>query len=135
MSLAAYVTSDGPADADPGHTLDDSASGSSGDPEKDAYDEKSGGVVRVKGLEILTGRPDLYRILEDAVTKSTGPVSVDGRCHCNCPFRPVTHFPVVSGPAPFVAAVRKTLSGSFASPLSVLKGTPTVQLNVENFTL
>lgn len=70
-------------DADPTHALDDRSSGitETGDVEKDAYDEKNA-AVRVKGLDIVLGRPDVYKVLEDAVTKSAGPVSVDGECHC-----------------------------------------------------
>lgn len=41
----------------------------------------------------------------------------------------------VSGPELLVSAVRESLSGSYASPLSVLKGAPTVQLNVEKFSI
>jgi hypothetical protein len=75
------VTSDNEADRDPAHTLDDdTASGTSeADPEKDAYDEKGSSTTHVKGLEVMVGRPDVHKILEDAVTKSTGPVSVDGK--------------------------------------------------------
>lgn len=74
------MTSDNGVDNDPAHTLDDdTASGTSeADPEKDAYDEKGSSAVRVKGLEVMAGRPDVHKVLEDAVTRSTGPVSVDG---------------------------------------------------------
>lgn len=113
LSLMVFVT----APSSPTGTLDDSASMIS-DPEKDAYDEKAEAAPRIRGLQIAAGRPDVQKILQDAVTTSGGPVSVD-----------------VSGPNPLVAGVRKALSHGFASPLSVLRGTPTVQLNVENFTM
>ena len=80
MSFTAFVTSDGGVDNDPEHSLDDDHSSgmSTADPEKDAYDEKDSSVVRIKGLDVMTGRPDVHKMLEDAVAKSTGPMSVDG---------------------------------------------------------
>ncbi|OCH90968.1 hypothetical protein OBBRIDRAFT_875289 [Obba rivulosa] len=63
-----------------------------------------------------TGRPDLRAILKAEVGVAEGPVSVD-----------------VSGPDPLVNGVRDALSSGFAGPLAVLRGAPTVQLNVEQF--
>lgn len=87
VSLTAFVTSDGADDKDPRHELDDDSSTSS-DPEKDAYDEKSSTGSLVKGLSVSSGRPDIYKILEDAVTKSSGPVSVDGE-HIDFDYTPM----------------------------------------------
>ncbi|KAI0347145.1 hypothetical protein BDW22DRAFT_1425211 [Trametopsis cervina] len=70
------------------------------------------------GVKIEEGRPDVSKILEEAVKGSEGPVSVD-----------------VSGPRLLVKSIRETLSGGFASPISVLEGVPTVQLNVETFSM
>ncbi|KIP02112.1 hypothetical protein PHLGIDRAFT_309956 [Phlebiopsis gigantea 11061_1 CR5-6] len=121
VSVAAYVTSDGPVDSDPQHTLDDDDDDDSTDAEKGAaYDEKlpptPASVLR--GVDVIAGRPDVRKILEDAVSRSAGPVSVDA-----------------SGPTALAASVREALSSSFASPLAVLKGAPTVQLNVEDFSM
>ncbi|KAI0818570.1 hypothetical protein BC629DRAFT_1435461 [Irpex lacteus] len=70
-------------------------------------------------VRIYYGRPNAHEILEEAVTTSEGPVSVD-----------------VSGPEPLVASIRLALSAPFAGPTSVLKGlAPEVQLNVEEFTM
>lgn len=42
---------------------------------------------------------------------------------------------LVSGPEPLVKDVRKALSMPFVGPMATLKGTPLVQLNVEEFTM
>lgn len=73
VEFTAFVTSDNDASS----PLDDSASSTS-DPEKNAYDEKGDDSMDIKGLQIVSGRPDIQKILEDAVTTSAGPVSVDG---------------------------------------------------------
>ncbi|EMD40873.1 hypothetical protein CERSUDRAFT_111454 [Gelatoporia subvermispora B] len=62
------------------------------------------------------GRPNLHAILEAEIGVAQGPVSVD-----------------VSGPDPLVDSVRSALSSGFAGPMAVLRGAPTVQLNVEQF--
>ncbi|KAI0763877.1 hypothetical protein BC629DRAFT_1596825 [Irpex lacteus] len=108
----------------------------SGSNEYSATDEKrSGAGTPVRGasnhfhgrsigldhdcVRIYYGRPNAHEILEEAVTASEGPVSVD-----------------VSGPEPLVASIRRALSAPFARPMSVLKGlAPEVQLNVEEFTM
>ncbi|THH32758.1 hypothetical protein EUX98_g1466 [Antrodiella citrinella] len=69
-------------------------------------------------IALYRERPDLKKMLEEEVKGSEGPVSVD-----------------VSGPQTLIATVRSVLSSDFASPLSVLKGAPTVQLNVEAFSM
>lgn len=86
VSVSAYVTSDGPIDNDPQHTLDDDGA-SSTDAEKGAYDEKMPATPTsvVKGVDVFNGRPDVRKILEDAVARSAGPVSVDGRCLARAP--------------------------------------------------
>ena len=82
VSVRAFVTSDGGVDSDPQHTLDDDTASdlSKTDPEKDAYDEKVPPTPSsvLPGVDVFSGRPDVRRILEDAVTRSAGPVSVDG---------------------------------------------------------
>lgn len=70
------------------------------------------------GVEMHYGRPDVETILEEAVRSSAGPVSVD-----------------VSGPKLLLQKVRETLTQGFASPISALKGVPSVQLNVETFSM
>ncbi|KAI0782612.1 ferric reductase NAD binding domain-containing protein [Abortiporus biennis] len=69
-------------------------------------------------VNIYQGRPNVRMLLEEEVLKSEGPVSVD-----------------VSGPSPLIASVRSSLSSSFAGPANVLEGGPTVQLNVEEFSM
>ena len=44
----------------------------------------------IKGVEVNYGRPDIHALLEDIVTSSTGPVSVDREC---LPPRDSTHVP------------------------------------------
>lgn len=102
----------------------DSPSLSSDDIEKDAgiptpTDDKSAMIFGdSEVVEVKYGRPNVASILEEMVRGSDGPVSVD-----------------VSGPKPLLQDVRRVLSGGFASPLSVLKGVPSVQLNVETFSM
>ncbi|KAJ3488707.1 hypothetical protein NLI96_g2646 [Meripilus lineatus] len=74
--------------------------------------------LEAMGVNILQGRPDLYKILEDEVANSEGPVSVD-----------------VSGPTPLVSDIRKALSKPFAGPMATLRGAPIIQLNTEDFTM
>lgn len=98
LSIHIYVTSGVATDDSAAQTLDDGDSGISkssqtpgkdADPEKDAeYDEKAStdvcdtpvveSYLNLKGVTIVSGRPDIPKILEDTVTTSTGPVSVDG---------------------------------------------------------
>lgn len=40
-----------------------------------------------------------------------------------------------SGPESLVAAIRQALSSPFAGPMNVLRGCPSVQLNVEDFSM
>ena len=87
-----YVTTE---DVYGAQTLDDKDSGVSNsshhrdiDVEKEGeYDEKAstdasangvGNVADLKGVVTVSGKPDIRKILEDAVTSSGGPVSVDG---------------------------------------------------------
>lgn len=62
------------------------------DPEKDGeYDEKSpvevvdtpafDSSLDIKDVTVIQGRPDLRKILEESVTLSSGPVSVDGQLY------------------------------------------------------
>ncbi|THG97143.1 hypothetical protein EW026_g4808 [Hermanssonia centrifuga] len=133
LSCTVYVTSSPPStpvSESAAQTLAYGESGipkSSQDPEKDVeYDEKQStvashsneGYTHIKGVELLPGRPDVRKILEESITTSDGPVSVD-----------------VSGPTPLVSSIRLALSSDFASPMAVLRGAPTVQLNVEDFTM
>lgn len=61
------------------------------DPEKDGdFDEKNSveivdtpafdASLDMKDVTVVSGRPDIRKILEDSVTTSAGPVSVDGQC-------------------------------------------------------
>ncbi len=115
LSLQIYITSS---------VSGNSPSRSSEDIEKDvdiqtpASNKRTTAFGGLEGTEVLYGRPNVGAILEDTVRGSLGPVSVD-----------------VSGPKPLLHDVRKALSGGFASPMSALKGAPSVQLNVETFSL
>ncbi|KAL4242036.1 Ferric/Cupric Reductase Transmembrane Component [Abortiporus biennis] len=89
-------------------------------PIEDKNEKRSSTISEVdvenSGISLLRGRPDVAKLLEGEVETANGPVSVD-----------------VSGPDTLVATVRSALSSSFASPMSVLRGAPAVQLNVEEF--
>ncbi|KAH8105977.1 FAD-binding domain-containing protein [Cristinia sonorae] len=76
------------------------------------------GEEKFEKINVLVERPDIRNILEEEVNASEGPVTVD-----------------VSGPKSLVTTTRIALSSGFAGPMSVLKGAPTVQLNVEAFSL
>ncbi|KAI0790100.1 ferric reductase NAD binding domain-containing protein [Abortiporus biennis] len=68
-------------------------------------------------VQVNKGRPDIKRLLECEVVGSEGAISVD-----------------VSGPSPLIRTVKNTLSTSvFSSPLNVLRGEHSIQLNVEEF--
>ena len=143
LSIAVYVTSE--ADTPASLSVVDASKSSPqlSDLEKDAdEDDKShqgsnkdiDGLL--KGVTTIAGKPDLYKILEDAVTNSDGPVSVDGESvSSSAYFMSLMVGLVVSGPQPMVSSIRSILSSSFASPAAVLRGTPMVQLNVESFTM
>ncbi|KAF7789296.1 hypothetical protein EIP86_000240 [Pleurotus ostreatoroseus] len=132
LSIMIYVTTGTSANGSATQTLnghEQDVQEKDADPEKDGdFDEKNSveivnttafdASLDMKDVTVVSGRPDMRKILEDSVTTSTGPVSVD-----------------VSGPDSLVASIRTTLSSSFASPIAVLKGTPTVQLNIESFTM
>ncbi|KAI0775988.1 hypothetical protein BD413DRAFT_257872 [Trametes elegans] len=67
-------------------------------------------------FNITHGRPSIRRVLQEGIDSSTGPVSVD-----------------VAGPSSLSASVSRALSSKVASPMSVLKGAPSVTLHVETF--
>ncbi|KAI0082566.1 hypothetical protein K474DRAFT_1585791 [Panus rudis PR-1116 ss-1] len=67
-------------------------------------------------LKITHGRPSIRRLLQDEIAEASGPVSVD-----------------VAGPTPLSQSVARVLSTGPASPMSVLKGGPSVTLHVETF--
>ncbi|OBZ76332.1 putative ferric reductase transmembrane component [Grifola frondosa] len=77
--------------------------------------EKMGPPV-YSSLKIIHGRPSIRRILQEEVNAASGPVSVD-----------------VSGPSALSQAVSRTLASSVTSPMSVLRGSPSVTLHVETF--
>ncbi|KAI0701818.1 ferric reductase NAD binding domain-containing protein [Cytidiella melzeri] len=102
-----------------------SSSRTSEDTEKDAIepatpdsDERLAAFCQMDGVEMKYGRPNVEDVLESAVRSSDGPISVD-----------------VSGPRALLQDVRTSLSRGFASPISVLRGVPSVQLNVETFSM
>ncbi|KAH8091672.1 ferric reductase NAD binding domain-containing protein [Cristinia sonorae] len=95
-----------------------------GDVEKEASveGEDSKSKAELEGLSdlivIRQGRPDVPKVLEAEVAATAGSMSVD-----------------VAGPRSLQQDTRKALTGSFVGPGSVLRGTPTVQLNVEEFAM
>lgn len=112
---------------------------STGDPE--SCDEKSlaahssSGEWEAQGVEIRFGRPDVHALLEEAVTTSEGAVSVDG-AYWSLGLRLLSLMvDTASGPESLVAAIRQALSSPFAGPMNVLRGCPSVQLNVEDFSM
>lgn len=88
-------------------------------------------------MEIRFGRPDVHALLEEAVTASEGAVSVDG-VYWSFGLRLLSltiDSDAASGPESLVAAIRQALSSPFAGPMNVLRGCPSVQLNVEDFSM
>ncbi|KAI0758296.1 ferric reductase NAD binding domain-containing protein [Irpex lacteus] len=67
-------------------------------------------------LQIMHGRPSIRKILQEEITSAQGPVSVD-----------------VAGPSGLSQSVAKALASNLTSPLSVLRGTPSVTLHTETF--
>lgn len=101
-------------------------------------DEDVNANAKFDKIAVYHERPDVRKILEAEVEAAEGPVSVDGT------FSSLTrqtltddmmHVLTISGPDSLLAITRSALSSGFAGPLSVLKGAPTVQLNVEAFSL
>lgn len=118
VSIKVYVTAGRPS-------LEELEKNASADSEQSSTyhtDDKKSDILSLdegnNDFELLEGRPDILRLLEDEVKASGGPVSVDA-----------------SGPSPLIATVRAALCAPFAGPFSVLKGTQTVQLNVEEFSM
>ncbi|EKM59392.1 uncharacterized protein PHACADRAFT_169942 [Phanerochaete carnosa HHB-10118-sp] len=67
-------------------------------------------------LRILHGRPSIRKVLQEEIGVSTGPVSVD-----------------VAGPSALSQSVAQALASEITSPMSVLRGAPSVSLHVETF--
>ncbi|KLO19817.1 hypothetical protein SCHPADRAFT_817568 [Schizopora paradoxa] len=82
----------------------------------ESYESKKTETIPYTAFKTKEGRPDVHRIIEDAVTMATGPVSVD-----------------VAGPAPLAHSVRAALTSEITSPIAVLKGRQPVTLHVETF--
>lgn len=85
LSIAIYVTSEADTPASLSAVDTSKSSPQLSDVEKDAEEDvkSNGGSIKgvdglLKGATTILGKPDLYQILEDAVTKSDGPVSIDG---------------------------------------------------------
>ncbi|EMD40636.1 hypothetical protein CERSUDRAFT_111219 [Gelatoporia subvermispora B] len=66
--------------------------------------------------KITNGRPSIRRILQEEISASTGPVSVD-----------------VAGPSNLSQSVARVLASRVTSPGEVLRGSPSVTLHVETF--
>ncbi|KAL5487797.1 FRP1_3 [Sanghuangporus weigelae] len=67
-------------------------------------------------IKTANGRPDVEALIQDAVSLSSGPVSVD-----------------VAGPSSLASAVRAATSFENTNPINILKGRPTVTLHMETF--
>ncbi|KAF9483940.1 hypothetical protein BDN70DRAFT_903886 [Pholiota conissans] len=67
-------------------------------------------------LKLTHGRPSIKKLLNEEISSSLGPVSVD-----------------VAGPSALAASIRRTLRTDLASPTAVLKGSQPVTLHVETF--
>ena len=94
LSVLIYVTSGASFSSSATQTLHDGSSSpsqSSHDLHKDSDIEKDSDkatpavstqaiddLSELQGVSFLSGKPDLHKILEKAVTSSNGPVSVDG---------------------------------------------------------
>lgn len=84
-------------------------------------------------IRVSSGRPNVEHLIEQAVSSSQGPVSVDGEL-INGKSRPlVTIDALVAGPSSLASAVRAAIGLDTFSPLDTLKGRPTVTLHVETF--
>ncbi|ETW78224.1 ferric reductase [Heterobasidion irregulare TC 32-1] len=73
-------------------------------------------MLRLPKTQVSQGRPDVEDILKDACSLAQGEVSVN-----------------VCGPAGLTDRVRGALRSGAASPLSILKGGPSIELFVEHF--
>ncbi|KIJ53374.1 hypothetical protein M422DRAFT_202279 [Sphaerobolus stellatus SS14] len=73
-------------------------------------------LVKMRGVRVEKGRPDLKGILDEEISSSLGPVSVD-----------------VCGPHLLSDSVRSILASDVAGPGDILKGRPSVTLHVEKF--
>ncbi|KAI0091940.1 ferric reductase NAD binding domain-containing protein [Irpex rosettiformis] len=82
----------------------------------DPSSEKDVELPLYHALQITHGRPSIKKILEEGISSAQGPVSVD-----------------VAGPSGLSRSVAKTLASNLTSPLSMLRGTPSVTLHTETF--
>lgn len=136
MVIQVYITS--------GSSHVEELRGSSDDVEKDASLEDSEDTKEKADVDavsdavvIMQGRPDVLKILEAEVAAAAGPMSVDGNAVSN----PLSHLLaadnaiIVAGPSTLLEDTRKALTADFAGPGKVMKGTPTVQLNIEEFSM
>ncbi|KAH8106103.1 ferric reductase NAD binding domain-containing protein [Cristinia sonorae] len=97
-------------------------------PVTEASDEKTMGPLSEKtsdqklglspwmAINLIHGRPSISKILQEEISVSSGPVSVD-----------------VAGPSALSRAVSNALATKITSPISVLRGAPSVSLHVEVF--
>lgn len=72
-------------------------------------------MLALTAMRVQSGRPDVERILRDAVDTAAGPVSVD-----------------VAGPSALASSVRNATS-DLTGPIAVMKGRPSVTMHVETF--
>ena len=84
-------------------------------------------------IRVSSGRPDVEHLIDQAVSSSQGPVSVDGEHEVLAPRIVLTQIIPVAGPSSLASAVRTAIGLDTLSPKAILKGRPTVTLHVETF--
>jgi len=97
-------------------TLDYENSSQPSLPSAASDEEKKAEMLAYSAFKTRRGRPDVGRLINDAVSSSNGPVSVD-----------------VAGPSPLSQSVRHALSSDITSTAAILKGKQPVTLHVETF--
>ncbi|KAI0796559.1 ferric reductase NAD binding domain-containing protein [Abortiporus biennis] len=95
---------------------DNSGSSTPMSPISEKSSDEKAGLPIYSALKISHGRPSISRILQDEISTALGSVSVS-----------------VAGPTPLSQAVSRVLSSGITSPVSVMKGAPSVSLFVETF--
>jgi len=97
-------------------TLEYDSSSEPSSPSSASEEGKKAEVLSFTAFKTRRGRPEVDRIIQDAVSTAAGPVSVD-----------------VAGPSGLAQSVRIALKSEITSPVAILKGRPTVTLHVETF--
>lgn len=117
------------------HDNSSSISGSSPSASKEILDSPSFSFEG-RSVPVISGRPNLKSILSEWISTCGQSISVNGELFYDNYLTDCSYFRPVSGPTSLIADIRSTFCDpSITGLMTVLRGGPSIQLNVESFSI